>query len=141
MNESDQDGVLIVSGCLGGVLLLLLKVAKLLPMILLGLFFRPGFDWSLGASKIHTSEVLCLFCQLHRYPLSLVIFIFGFPTHGHVYWGIFEYQWGNDLFRWGATSYNNWIETGPFFGWIKKFLKLKSFSTVDVSSIISRSFS
>jgi hypothetical protein len=65
-------------------------------------------------------------------PLSLVIFIFGFPTHGHVYWGIFEYQWGNDLFRWGASSYNNWIETGPFFGWIKKFLKLKSFSTVDV---------
>jgi hypothetical protein len=50
MNESDQNGVLIVSGCLGGVLLLV-KVAKLLPMILLGLFFGPGFEWSLGGFK------------------------------------------------------------------------------------------
>jgi energy-coupling factor transporter ATP-binding protein EcfA2 len=138
MNENDQNGVLIVSGCLGGVLLLV-KVAKLLPMILLGLFLGLVLTGSWGLQK--SIRVKCfIFFANFMVPLSLVIFIFGFPTHGHIYWGIFEYQWGIDLFHWGASSYNNWIETGPFFGWIKKFLKLKSFSTVDVQLYLFKIF-
>ncbi|MBK9039125.1 MAG: hypothetical protein IPL83_08185 [Bdellovibrionales bacterium] len=138
MNENDQNGVLIVSGSLGGVLLLL-KVAKLLPMVLLGLFFGLVLTGAWGLQK--SIRVKCfIFFSNFMVPLSLVIFIFGFPTHGHIYWGIFEYQWGIDLFHWGASSYNNWIETGPFFGWIKKFLKLKSFSTVDVQLYLLKIF-
>ncbi|MBK7845814.1 MAG: TraM recognition domain-containing protein [Bdellovibrionales bacterium] len=130
MNESDQNGVLIVSGFLGA-LLLLVKVAKYLPMVFLGLLLGLVLGGAWGIEKPAQTKVFVFLTNL-LVPLAITVFVFGFPTPGHIYWGIFEYQWGIDLFQWMASTYNHLIETGPFYLWIKKILKLKSLSTVDV---------
>jgi hypothetical protein len=138
MNPQDQTGVLITAGSLGA-LMLLIKVAKYLPMVLLGLFFGMILSGTWGLKASLKTKALTLLTNL-LVPFGLTILIFGFPTTKHVYWGIFEYQWGNDLFHWGAVTYNHLIETGHLFAWIKKLLKINSLSTVDVQLYLLRIF-